>query len=278
MTKNIAFLLTVHNRKEKTFNCLISLFEQNVLSDYQYDVFLTDDGCTDGTVEMIRKHFPSVRIISGNGKLYWNRGMWTAGKAAEATNNDYDYIFWLNDDVVLFKDALKHIIECSEEKHDNSIISGIMRDPIDCTLTTFSGTTNGQILKRNGEMQELEYMHGNFVLIPQTVYKSIGIIDGYYSHAGGDGDYSMTAIKNGFKVYTTKDFCGKCKLDTPVPQCFKIETQIFKRFMILYTPLSYSMPKEIFYFDCKHKNIFIAIMHVVSVHIRCLFPKLWLKR
>ena len=127
-------------------------------------------------------------------------------------------------------------------------------------------------------MQELEYMHGNFVLIPQTVYKSIGIIDGYYSHAGGDGDYSMTAIKNGFKVYTTKDFCGKCKLDTPVPQCFKIETPIFKRFMILYTPLSYSMPKEIFYFDCKHKNIFIAIMHVVSVHIRCLFPKLLVKR
>ena len=69
-----AVLLTVFNRKEKTLKCLSRLFAQLPVEDLQIDVFLTDDGCTDGTAEAVENLFPSVHTLKGNGDLYWNRG------------------------------------------------------------------------------------------------------------------------------------------------------------------------------------------------------------
>ena len=43
----IAAILSCHNRKIKTMACLESLF--SIIPDI--DVYLTDDGCTDGTPE-----------------------------------------------------------------------------------------------------------------------------------------------------------------------------------------------------------------------------------
>ena len=60
-----AVLLTVFNRKEKTLECLSRLFDQLPVEDLQIDVFLTDDGCTDGTAEAVENLFPSVHILKG---------------------------------------------------------------------------------------------------------------------------------------------------------------------------------------------------------------------
>lgn len=277
MTKeSIAVLLTVHNRKEKTLKCLESLFNQQNINVYSVDIYLTDDGSTDGTSEAIKVLYPTVKIIQGNGHLFWTKGMWTAWRVAEE-KKEYDYICWLNDDVILFKNALEHILDCCNEKDNKAIISGIMCDSIECGKTTYSGTKNKMLIERNGSMQEIEHLHGNFVLVPQCVYKTIGIIDNYYSHSGGDTDYSMTAIKNGINVYTTKNYCGICKLDFYTPKCFDKDIPLIKRIKILYTPLSYAMPKDIFHLYYKNGNICHAILSIISIHLRCISPTLYNK-
>ena len=73
--KYIAVLLTVHNRKECTEKALSHLFQSKMPNDVTLDVYLTDDGCTDGTAEMIQQEYPSVRVVKGDGNLYWNRGV-----------------------------------------------------------------------------------------------------------------------------------------------------------------------------------------------------------
>ena len=52
----IAVLLTCYNRKDKTLRCLKSLSDTFLLSgvDHKVDVYLTDDGCTDGTFNAVR--------------------------------------------------------------------------------------------------------------------------------------------------------------------------------------------------------------------------------
>lgn len=67
--KTLAVLITVHNRKETTLQCLQRLYNQLLINEYQIDVYLTDDGCTDDTPEAIRKQFPEVHIIKGDGNL-----------------------------------------------------------------------------------------------------------------------------------------------------------------------------------------------------------------
>ena len=106
MINRIAVLLTVFNRKKQTILCLDSLFRQEIPEDYSISVFLTDDGCTDGTTQAVLQQFPSkVNIIQGDGNLFWNRGMWTAWNIA-AKEYDYDFYLWLNDDTVLKEGAL----------------------------------------------------------------------------------------------------------------------------------------------------------------------------
>lgn len=51
---NIAVLLTVHDRKNKTLRCLENLYKQVLPNYLRLDIYLTDDGCTDGTPEAIK--------------------------------------------------------------------------------------------------------------------------------------------------------------------------------------------------------------------------------
>ena len=45
--------MTVHNRKEKTLKCLSQIYSMNIPEDVKLDVYMTDDGCTDGTPETV---------------------------------------------------------------------------------------------------------------------------------------------------------------------------------------------------------------------------------
>ena len=110
---NIAILLTVYNRKEKTLRCLNSLVDSHAKagSKIRYKVFLTDDGCTDGTREAIEKagYGFAMCILQGDGNLYWNGGMIKSWKAAIADDEHYDGYLWLNDDAVVLPDFWKDL-------------------------------------------------------------------------------------------------------------------------------------------------------------------------
>ena len=51
----IAVLITCFNRKEKTSNCLSSFYASTFRENFVFDLYLVDDGSTDGTSEAVRK-------------------------------------------------------------------------------------------------------------------------------------------------------------------------------------------------------------------------------
>ncbi|MEO0132724.1 MAG: glycosyltransferase, partial [candidate division WOR-3 bacterium] len=106
--KRIAVLMTCYNRKDKTLASLESLFQQKMPADLRLEVYLVDDASTDGTAEAVRQAYPEVKIIQGNGGLFWNGGTRTA--FAEALKSDYDYYLWLNDDTNLYPEAIAKLL------------------------------------------------------------------------------------------------------------------------------------------------------------------------
>lgn len=118
--KRIAALLTVFNRKDSTISCLENLFGQQLREGITLNVYLTNDGCTDGTPEAVKSKFPEVHIINGDGNLFWNRGMYRAWQ--EAAKEDYDYYLWLNDDTYFLDHAVNSLVETSEMMEDAAII------------------------------------------------------------------------------------------------------------------------------------------------------------
>ena len=118
----IAALLTCFNRKDKTLACLQSLFR--ILPDV--DVYVTNDGCTDGTPESIRMLFPLVKIIEGTGNLFWSRGMHRSW--SEAIKGNYDFYLWLNDDIELYPDFFDELMTFYKIGGNDSVIVGIIKN------------------------------------------------------------------------------------------------------------------------------------------------------
>jgi len=260
----IAVLITCYNRKEKTLKCLNHLFNQ----DISVDVFLVDDGCSDGTGGAVRNCYPAVNIIKGDGTLFWNRGMYTAW--SEAEKYDYDFYLWLNDDTYIFPDILAIMLENSAKKNHKAMIVGASCDPNDHSTTSFGADWKFKALFPNGELQQCDSFGGNFVLIPRFVYEKCGKLDYYYRHSLGDIDYARRVVSEGLEIFLAPKHIGVCVNDLKTPKCFDKSLSLTERLKILHSPLSYSDPKDFFYFYRKNENCFSAIIHCISIYLRVL--------
>ena len=216
--KRIAVLIACHNRKNITLACLDALFKNQLPVDHFLKVFLVDDGSTDGTGEAVRKQYPQVNIIEGNGDLFWNRSMHVA--FSMALNEGYDYYVWLNDDTLIDPMAISIMLQTnSHETINNRIIVGAISDP-ETGKFAYGGARQLAPLFRpflceyvfpNGYPQYLDVMNGNLVLIPDFVARKLENIDPVFEHAMGDTDYAMRARKLGVIILLTPDYIGSCE-------------------------------------------------------------------
>lgn len=228
---NIAVLITVYNRKKETLICLHSL--QDTLSsvpdakeEFRLKVFLTDDGCTDGTSQAIADAGFELEIIilQGSGSLFWNGGMINSWKAAINDSIDYDGYLWLNDDTVVldaFWKDLRRVDAYSLEKYGkHGIYCGSTKDPRTGKFT-YGGfrfvnkfTLKDELVLPDGKnIQACEACHGNITYVSNEVVEHEGIFCEKYIHGGTDHDYSYLAHKHGFPVLVMPDYCGDCVND-----------------------------------------------------------------
>ncbi|MBE0446825.1 MAG: glycosyltransferase family 2 protein [Actinobacteria bacterium] len=217
--KHIAILMTCHNRREETLGCLRRLFEQKLNPEVKLKVYLVDDGSIDATSEAVQASYPEVKVIKGDGSLYWGGGMRLA--FAEALRNDYDYYLWLNDDTMLQPGAVGSLLSAHQSLANrgksNSIVAGQAQDPITGALT-YGGVIRPsrwwplkfRPIEANGELQECETMDGNCVLIPREVAKLVGNLDKIFTHRSGDWDYGLRARMLGCSIWVMPGFVGTC--------------------------------------------------------------------
>lgn len=270
--KTIAVLLTVFNRKDKTLRCLQCLYAQKPVDDCQIDVYLTDDGCTDGTPEAVREKYPQVNVIDAKGDLFWNRGMYTAWE--EAAKKDYDFYMWLNDDTYLYDNAVMTLFDNSQKCANKSVIVSATKDSNE-NVTTYSGKNRHGKIIPNGTLQECDTFNGNCVLIPRCVFKKVGNLDWAFRHAIGDLDYGYRVKAAGFKSFVAPIHLGTCDNCQHQPDWVNANVPLRKRLKNLYSPLGYAEPLPFFHYERKNFGLLIAIRHFVTIHIRVFFPQLW---
>ena len=134
----ICVLLTCHNRKAKTEKCLRSLknalafYNKETAKSIQIEIFLTDDGCTDGTSDMARSIFTDesvLHVLYGDGNLYWAGGMRFCWREAMKRHNEWDYYLLLNDDTELMDNVFYELFNAEhwsvEKFKREGIVSGI---------------------------------------------------------------------------------------------------------------------------------------------------------
>ena len=213
--KHIAVLMTCHNRCDTTLACLQALYQQDAI----FDVFLVDDGSSDGTSDAVKTNYPAVKIFEGDGNLFWVGGMRLA--FSEALKDGYDYYLWLNDDTILDSNALPNLLNTHQclvkGGHLNSIVVGSVRDPLTGKLTYGGRARSSRRWDRKLEPVEpglepieCDTMQGNCVLIPHSVAEKVGNIDAAFIHNLGDLDYGLRACKLGCSVWVAPGYAGSC--------------------------------------------------------------------
>ena len=275
--KAIAVLLTVHNRKVKTLQCLRNLYAQQGVTDCQLHVYLTDDGCTDGTAEAIREQYPAVHIVEGDGSLYWNRGMHRAWEAAVADAVDYDYYLWLNDDTNITADCLQRLLTHSHEQQDRAIIVGSTSATGHPEQVTYGGWSDGRLITDLSHPASCQTMNGNIVLIPRAVYDVLGMNDATFRHCLGDTDYCLRAGEQGIPCLTGVGLFGTCDLHEHMTVWMDPSQPFMKRWRNFMGPLG-NNPFEFFYFRRKHYGVLAACATFASNWIHFFFPRLWVKK
>lgn len=121
---DVSIIIVSYNTKELVRNCLHSVFQQT--KDIIYEVIVSDNGSTDGSIQMLKQEFPQVILIENNENLGFgaanNRGLSVAkGK----------YIFYLNSDTVLLNNGVRIFFDYWEKNDINNslgCIGGMLLD------------------------------------------------------------------------------------------------------------------------------------------------------
>ena len=213
----LAALLTCHNRRQQTLECLQRLFAQTSADKYDLHVILVDDGSTDGTSDAVKDRYPEVEIMQADGSLYWNRGMHLAFE--HAMRIGFDAYLWLNDDTMLNEQAIQQLLQTRlPGNHEEVIVVGAVCDPIS-GRSTYGGARYidpifrpflCEVVVPNGQPQEVDVMNGNVVLVPDSIARKLGNLDPVFEHAMGDTDYAMRARKLGIRLLITSNYVGCC--------------------------------------------------------------------
>ncbi len=100
-TSRVYIVTSVHNRYEITKKYLAALKRQTYKNLF---LILVDDGCTDGTAEMVKQEFPRSVILKGDGNLWWAGGLQKAYEWLKKHVADPEAPVLINNDDVTYGD------------------------------------------------------------------------------------------------------------------------------------------------------------------------------
>lgn len=279
--QQIAVLLTCHNRKEKTLECLTSLFEAKLPPGCQLEVFLTDDGSTDGTGDAVRELFPQINVLKGNGELFWAGGMRFAWKTA-MQKKPYDAYLLINDDVRLYSDFMVNLLRTEEHSLVQTGLKGIYSGAtIDKKRSVSYGGSSikGNPFKVALEMltpdelpKKCEVTNANILWVSKEVVDKIGIFDNRYTHGIADYDYSLQAHKMDIPVYLASNVCGICENDHRKTWTSP-NLPLKDRIAYLKNPKGLAY-KEYMYYIKRHFPLFVPYSFVM-LWLKTFFPFFW---
>lgn len=281
----IAVLLTCFNRKDKTLHALDNLMlAYNTISDIiSLNIYLTDDGSTDGTGEAVKEKFPDAVILHGNGNLYWAGGMRNSWK--EAIKGNYDAYLLLNDDTNVFTNVFQELISTHEycEKHygRNGIYLGSTYDATTKKISYGGAKLTNKFrfkyhfLTPNGHFQNCELGNANIMMVPKKVVDEIGILSEGYIHGVADYDYTLKAIKKNIPVLITPNYSGTCTDDhTDIYITFQNKS-FSERLALLKNPLALDFRSN---FNLMLRHFPLRAPFVLfSAGLKLLLPSLYVK-
>lgn len=287
----VSLLVVNFNGKDIMKVCLPSLFRMDYPKD-RYEVIVVDNGSTDGSVEFLKEHYPKIKIVQNSKNLGYvgiNEGI----KFCRGT-----YIYFLNNDLTLKKDCLKHMIQ--EIENDDSIgmvahntVNYFDRRIVSGGTWVSRAMYCGHYPKDDDKLTKvIPYLGGG--VVRKSVISEYGYLfdPGYFIYAE-DLDLGLRIRLLGMRtVLVTNALCYHMhsvttkKFSTPAKNTFLLERNLLMTFfkiffiksLLLYAPLVIfariiSIMRDIFTLKIKSALARIAAIIWVAAHVQLIARK-----
>ena len=170
---------------ERCFNSICS-------SSVTPDVFVVDNGSTDGTQAFIQAHYPEIMFQQSHENLGFGRAN-NLG-LQYALDHHYDYVYLLNQDAWIFPDTLETLIDISRRHPEYGIISPFHMKADLYHYSTCSWSSNKDILNdmyncNMADLYPVDFVCAAHWLIPCSVLKMVGGFSPSFQHYGEDNNY-----------------------------------------------------------------------------------------
>jgi hypothetical protein len=191
----VSIIIVSYNTKDLLGNCIQSVIAEE---DCNKEIFVVDNGSTDGSVAYLQKAFPMVFVVA-NGK---NRGY-------AAANNQVlhqcrgRYLFFLNPDTILSSGALKGIVSYMDSNPQVGVAGTKLIHP-DGTL---QWSKSERYLEEDYTQGELSGLPGSIASVigasmvaRSDLVRKIGGFDEDFFLYGEDQDLCLRVRKCGFEI------------------------------------------------------------------------------
>lgn len=216
----------VHNRKDLTLHCLRSLSRID-RTGLDVKIVIVDDGSTDGTADAIRKEFPEVDIISGDGNLWFTEG--TNVGIRRSLEREPKYILLINDDQVFDERSLVTLVETAED-HPRSVVGSLLLlwdtphrlFQISPVWDTWAGGWrhwySQTVWTIPDKPWQVDLIVGNCVLVPTAAFREAGLMDSRRYPNFGDAEFTPRLKRLGWQLLIDPRARVFCQPNTPPPR------------------------------------------------------------
>lgn len=214
----LSIVIVSFNTREVLRDCLVSLDE--VKSELDFETIVSDNGSSDGSVQMVKKDFPGVKLIENKANLGFSKGNNVAQKICKGK-----FVLFLNSDTIVLKGALGKTIDfiskntkigsmtCKIVLKDGKLDKDTRRSfptPL-VALTHFSGMDRmfpkSKFFAKywysyidENSVHEVDVIQGAFHLTRKNVLDKVGWFDEDYFLDGEDIDLCWKIKHLGYKI------------------------------------------------------------------------------
>ncbi len=216
MEPKLSIIIVTFNVRDLTQNCLNSLKNLAIPAK----IIVSDNGSSDGTVEMVKKEFPNVLLLDNKTNLGFAKGNNKARKYCKG-----NYVLMLNPDTVVPENTIEKCIEYMDANANIGALTckielwngGLDKDCRRSFPTPWVALTHFTFLDRlfpkiklfskywysylsEDEIHEIDVPQGAFCLVRKAVMDKVGWYDENYFLDGEDIDLAYKIKQLGYKI------------------------------------------------------------------------------
>jgi GT2 family glycosyltransferase len=218
----LSIIILCWNDRSVIRDCLASIYKET--RETVFEVIVSDNGSTDGSVEMIRREFPEARMIENRRNLRFAKGNNVGIEASQG-----DYVLILNPDTIIHDGALDKVVAFAERHPEAGAVGcrvvyadgsfqRCMR-PLNTPRSEWIAALGLRWLGRISELfhgGEYEGWHGNnerevgwlagcFILMRGELLRGFGGFDPQFFYYFEDTDLCHRVWRAGYKVLYTPE-------------------------------------------------------------------------